>query len=119
VNGLLRYLETDGADAVVRPWVWIALVSGGPLVAGMLQHLARFVAVRRQVCGEIDIRLMDGRVEQDVRPYRLDHHGVRLRACAADSPRAERAGACVCVSRGRGLGRGGCRPDVAGRAPTS
>ncbi|EIN13023.1 P-loop containing nucleoside triphosphate hydrolase protein [Punctularia strigosozonata HHB-11173 SS5] len=35
VRGLLHYLETGGESAILRPWVWVALIGTGPLLGAI------------------------------------------------------------------------------------
>ena len=41
-----RYLETGGAGATIRPWVWIAWLSLGPLISEGAMSFYVFLAVR-------------------------------------------------------------------------
>ena len=40
------YLETDGKDAFVKPWVWILWLGGGPLIMSVTWQLYIFLSVR-------------------------------------------------------------------------
>ena len=42
---LLRYLETHGEGAVVRPWVWIAYLFLGPALGTIAFQMYIFIAV--------------------------------------------------------------------------
>jgi hypothetical protein len=46
MNRLLAYIETNGADAVVRPWVWIAWISLAPFVYDVLGQLIQGLNAR-------------------------------------------------------------------------
>lgn len=35
INGLLAYIETDGWEATIRPWLWVAIMFFGPLVTSL------------------------------------------------------------------------------------
>lgn len=39
ISSLGRYLETDGAGAIVRPWFWIAWLFLGTLTSSVTAHL--------------------------------------------------------------------------------
>ncbi|KZT60623.1 P-loop containing nucleoside triphosphate hydrolase protein [Calocera cornea HHB12733] len=44
INRLLKYLENDGADAVVRPWVWIACIFISPTISTLFFCLFVYTA---------------------------------------------------------------------------
>lgn len=46
INRLLRFLETDGEGATVKPWVWIVWLLVAPIVGSMSLQWYIFVAVR-------------------------------------------------------------------------
>ncbi|CAL1696210.1 unnamed protein product [Somion occarium] len=46
INYLLKYLETGGENAIVRPWFWIAWLFFGPLISGMTFNLYFYIALR-------------------------------------------------------------------------
>ncbi|KAI0655608.1 P-loop containing nucleoside triphosphate hydrolase protein [Cubamyces menziesii] len=46
---LLQYLETGGVGATVRPWVWIAAVSLGPMISAGAMSFYMFLAARAWV----------------------------------------------------------------------
>ncbi|KAI0711031.1 P-loop containing nucleoside triphosphate hydrolase protein [Cerioporus squamosus] len=67
---LLQYLETGGAGARVRPWVWIAWLSLGPLISQAGLHFYNFIAVRVMVqAGAVLTQL-------------VYHHALRIRVKA-------------------------------------
>lgn len=45
-RGLLRYLETGGADSSIRPWVWIACFALGPLISNTVFEYYLYIATR-------------------------------------------------------------------------
>ncbi|KAJ7630177.1 multidrug resistance-associated ABC transporter [Roridomyces roridus] len=49
MNRLLQYIETQGQDAVVRPWVWIGALFFGPVISAVLFQLYISVAARANV----------------------------------------------------------------------
>ncbi|KAF7348331.1 Multidrug resistance-associated ABC transporter protein [Mycena sanguinolenta] len=51
MNKLLQYIETrdQGAEMVVRPWVWIALMFIGPLIGSVAFQTQIFIATRNLV----------------------------------------------------------------------
>lgn len=49
INRLLTYLQTDGADAVIRPGFWIAWLFIGPAVSSMSWQLYTFLSTRNLV----------------------------------------------------------------------
>ncbi|KAI0711040.1 P-loop containing nucleoside triphosphate hydrolase protein [Cerioporus squamosus] len=49
VYHLLQYLETGGADATIRPWIWIAWLSLGPLISQGAMNFYMFLAGRAWV----------------------------------------------------------------------
>lgn len=46
LNRLLAYLESDGEDVIIRPWVWIGGLFLGPLVAAVAVQWYIYLAVR-------------------------------------------------------------------------
>ncbi|OCH87310.1 P-loop containing nucleoside triphosphate hydrolase protein [Obba rivulosa] len=49
INQLLRYLETGGANAVVRPWVWIVWLFLSPTLAAIAWQWYIFITTRMMV----------------------------------------------------------------------
>lgn len=49
VERLLAYVESGGEGAIVRPWVWIVVMTGGPLAASLSFQWYLFVATRVRV----------------------------------------------------------------------
>jgi hypothetical protein len=45
-NRLLTYLETNGANAVVRPWVWIAWIALAPFATDVVSQLNLWIMAR-------------------------------------------------------------------------
>ncbi|OCH87049.1 hypothetical protein OBBRIDRAFT_796585 [Obba rivulosa] len=46
INRLLRYLETGGEDAIVRPWVWISWLFFGPVIGSITAEWYMFLGTR-------------------------------------------------------------------------
>ncbi|KAJ7506775.1 P-loop containing nucleoside triphosphate hydrolase protein [Mycena galericulata] len=46
MNQLLRYIETDGQGATVRPWVWIAAIFLGPVLRSLALQTSIFINTR-------------------------------------------------------------------------
>ena len=46
-NRLLKYMEQGGEGAVVKPWVWILWLGGGPVVETICFQLYTFLSVSR------------------------------------------------------------------------
>ena len=44
-NRLLTYLQTDGEDAFVKPWVWILWIGGGPILQAICFQFYIFLSV--------------------------------------------------------------------------
>ncbi|KAJ7512528.1 P-loop containing nucleoside triphosphate hydrolase protein [Mycena galericulata] len=49
MNRLLQYIETDGQDAVVRPWVWILAIFLGPVLGSLGFQFYIFINTRTLV----------------------------------------------------------------------
>lgn len=49
IKNLLRYLETDGAGATVRPWVWVSWLLIGPMVGSVAIQWYIFTTTRMLV----------------------------------------------------------------------
>jgi hypothetical protein len=45
-NRLLAYLETNGADAIVRPWIWIAWIALAPFINDIVNQLNLWINSR-------------------------------------------------------------------------
>jgi hypothetical protein len=52
INRILRHLETDGAEAVVRPWVWVVLLFVGPSIGVLAYQVYAHVNVVNAVRAE-------------------------------------------------------------------
>ncbi|KAJ4490432.1 hypothetical protein J3R30DRAFT_3666905 [Lentinula aciculospora] len=46
VNQLLRYIENEGADTIIRPWVWIVWLLLGPTISSIAFEWYIFVSTR-------------------------------------------------------------------------
>lgn len=49
VERLLNFLETDGKDAVIRPWAWILLLFFAPTFGNMAWQWYTYLAVSKVV----------------------------------------------------------------------
>ena len=45
-SGVHSYMETGGAGATIRPWVWISWLSLGPLIEAGAMNAYMYLAVR-------------------------------------------------------------------------
>ncbi|ORX36515.1 hypothetical protein BD324DRAFT_651753 [Kockovaella imperatae] len=66
-NMLLKYLETDGKGATVRPWVWAALLFIGPVISSLTIQWYIFVMTRALIRCESIISML------------IFEHALRLR----------------------------------------
>ncbi|EMD36160.1 hypothetical protein CERSUDRAFT_115127 [Gelatoporia subvermispora B] len=46
INNLLRYIETGGKDAIIRPWVWISWLFLGPVVGSVVLQWYCFIGMK-------------------------------------------------------------------------
>ncbi|GJE99674.1 multidrug resistance-associated ABC transporter [Phanerochaete sordida] len=81
VNRLLNYLETSGENAVVRPWVWICVITIGPIGDTLLKELSLFFSTRSLI-----------RVEAILTTLIFDH-ALRLRVKAEVDAKPEQTDA--------------------------
>jgi hypothetical protein len=49
LNQLLKYMENNGEGAVVRPWVWIALLFIGPTVNSLANEYYLYITGRTMI----------------------------------------------------------------------
>ncbi|KAE9393212.1 P-loop containing nucleoside triphosphate hydrolase protein [Gymnopus androsaceus JB14] len=52
IKNLLGYLETDGANAFFKPWVWILLLFIGPILQAMASESYLYISMRQVVHAE-------------------------------------------------------------------
>lgn len=52
LNQLLKYMETNGEGAVIRPWVWIAWLFVGPTVSSLANEYYLHVTGRTMIRAE-------------------------------------------------------------------
>ncbi|VDB86203.1 unnamed protein product [Peniophora sp. CBMAI 1063] len=52
INRLLAYLESDGDDAVVRPWVWCLVMFLDPFAGAIVTQYSNFVTTATLVCAK-------------------------------------------------------------------
>ncbi|KAF8876201.1 hypothetical protein CPB84DRAFT_1853019 [Gymnopilus junonius] len=66
INQVLAYLETDGENATIKPWLWIAVLFLGPAIKGVSEHwnlylqtvvLVRIQALLTQLVFEHSLRI--------------------------------------------------------------
>ncbi|KAI0258861.1 P-loop containing nucleoside triphosphate hydrolase protein [Gloeopeniophorella convolvens] len=76
INRLLNYIETDGRDALVRPWVWIAGLAVGPTLGAMTLQWYGFLSTG------ISVRI------EGILTQLLFEHSLRLRVKAETKQRS-------------------------------
>ncbi|EMD39554.1 hypothetical protein CERSUDRAFT_150095 [Gelatoporia subvermispora B] len=77
INRLLRYLETGGHDATVRPWVWISWLFFGPTIGSIAFQWYIFTTTRTMVRTEAIITSL------------VFEHSLRIRAKAETGKSSE------------------------------
>ncbi|KAH9077606.1 hypothetical protein EDB83DRAFT_2285647 [Lactarius deliciosus] len=96
MNQLLRYLETRGEDAVVRPWVWIAYLFLGPALGAIAFQWYTFIATGTLV-----------RISAIITQL-IFEHGLRIRVKAETSYSSAITPAATVTAEGR---RNAATPD--------
>ncbi|KAF5336910.1 hypothetical protein D9611_003444 [Ephemerocybe angulata] len=77
VRYLLRYIETDGADATIKPWVWVAWLFVGPTISSIAYQWYIFIATRTLVRAECIITQL------------VFEHSLRIRVKAETAPNSD------------------------------
>jgi hypothetical protein len=76
-NRLLAYLEADGADAVVRPWVWIIWIGAAPFIWVLVEQINMWLIGR--VFAQVEAIIIALVYDHALR-VRIIHHTVDLDA---------------------------------------
>ncbi|EKM56946.1 uncharacterized protein PHACADRAFT_172648 [Phanerochaete carnosa HHB-10118-sp] len=106
-NRLLNYLESGGQGAVVKPWVWILWIGGGPIIQSLVFQCYLFLATRSLV-----------HVESIITSLVFDH-ALRIRLKAETSEKKSSAKAPTPIPAGVDKSGDGDDETVHSRASTS
>ncbi|KAJ7596700.1 hypothetical protein C8J56DRAFT_294246 [Mycena floridula] len=88
INRLLHYIETEGEDAVIKPWLWISWLFFGPMIASISIQWYIFIATRTLVRAEAILTQL------------VFEHSLRIRVKAetADGPKGGSASSSAPVT---------------------